>query len=172
MQHRGALRSNRPLYTPEERRRRDSSRWTLVQGVLAPLQFLAFLVSLGLVIRFLLTGHGEFAATVSIVVKTALLYTIMVTGCLWERDVFGRYLFAESFFWEDAVSMAVIVLHTTYLIALLSQAVGIRYQMFIALAGYAAYCINAMQFLRKFRDARAQRYPVAPVASLAVAIRK
>jgi 3-vinyl bacteriochlorophyllide hydratase len=173
MQHRGALRSNRPLYTPEERRRRDASRWTLVQGVLAPLQFLAFFVSLCLVIRFLFTGHGELAATVSIVVKTVLLYTIMVTGCLWERDVFGRYLFAEPFFWEDAVSMAVIVLHTTYLIALLSQVVGIRYQMFIALAAYAAYSINAMQFLLKFRAARVQRHqPAEGFVSLAVAIRK
>ncbi len=38
---------SRPLYTPEQRRRRDASPWTLVQGVLAPLQFGVFLVSLG-----------------------------------------------------------------------------------------------------------------------------
>ena len=36
-----------PLYTAEERLRRDASPWTLVQGVLAPVQFLVFLVSLG-----------------------------------------------------------------------------------------------------------------------------
>jgi 3-vinyl bacteriochlorophyllide hydratase len=59
-----------PLYTPEERQRRDGSRWTLVQGVLAPVQFLVFLVSLALVLRFLATGQGEQAATLSIVVKT------------------------------------------------------------------------------------------------------
>ena len=47
-----------PLYTPEERIRRDASVWTLVQGILAPVQFLVFLVSLGLVIRFLMTGDG------------------------------------------------------------------------------------------------------------------
>ena len=39
-------RARTPLYTAEERRRRDASRWTLVQGVLAPLQFLVFLASL------------------------------------------------------------------------------------------------------------------------------
>ncbi|PPD15200.1 MAG: 2-vinyl bacteriochlorophyllide hydratase, partial [Methylocystis sp.] len=46
----------RPLYTAEERRRRDASVWTLVQGVLAPAQFFVFLVSLILVLRYLATG--------------------------------------------------------------------------------------------------------------------
>ena len=61
--------------------RRDATAWTLVQGVLAPVQFLVFLVSLALVLRYLLTGEGYAAANVSVVVKTLLLYTIMVTGC-------------------------------------------------------------------------------------------
>ena len=47
-----------PLYTAEERRRRDASPWTLVQGVLAPVQFAVFLVSLCLVLRYLATGEG------------------------------------------------------------------------------------------------------------------
>ena len=64
------------------------------------------LVSLALVLRFLATGEGYAAATVSIVVKTCVLYTIMVTGAIWEQDVFGRYLFAPAFFWEDVVSIA------------------------------------------------------------------
>jgi 3-vinyl bacteriochlorophyllide hydratase len=85
-----------PLYTPEQRRRRDDSRWTLVQGVLAPLQFLVFLISLGLVLRFLVTEQGYAVATLSVIAKTALLYTIMVTGSLWEHDVYGKYLFAPA----------------------------------------------------------------------------
>ena len=40
-----------PLYTPEQRLRRDATVWTLVQGVLAPLQFLVFAVSAVLVSR-------------------------------------------------------------------------------------------------------------------------
>ena len=69
--------SRRPLYTVEERRRRDASVWTLVQGMLAPIQFLVFLISLGLVLRYLSTGEGHAAATLSVVVKTLTLYTIM-----------------------------------------------------------------------------------------------
>jgi 3-vinyl bacteriochlorophyllide hydratase len=59
------------LYSPEERQRRDASVWTLVQGVLAPVQFLAFLVSLVLLLRYLASGAGEQAAMLSVVVKTA-----------------------------------------------------------------------------------------------------
>jgi 3-vinyl bacteriochlorophyllide hydratase len=144
------------LYTPEERQRRDATRWTLVQGVLAPVQFLIFLVSLALVVRFLWTGEGGTAATVSVVVKTLVLYTIMVTGCIWEKVVFGQYLFARAFFWEDVFSMAVLALHTAYLVALFTGALGLRGQMLLALAAYATYVINAAQFLLKLRAARLQ----------------
>ncbi|QIQ85432.1 MAG: 2-vinyl bacteriochlorophyllide hydratase [Erythrobacter sp.] len=146
----------RGLYTPEERRRRDESAWTIVQGVLAPLQFLVFLVSLGLVIRTLMTGEGAFAADVSIVIKTFVLYTIMVTGAIWEKVVFGKYLFAEAFFWEDVFSMLVIALHTAYLVMLLGEYGTLDERMFVALAAYAAYVINAVQFLLKLRAARLQ----------------
>jgi len=142
------------LYTPEQRRRRDASAWTLVQGVLAPLQFLIFLVSLVLVLRCLATGAGEQAATLSVVVKTLTLYTIMVTGCLWEKAVFGRWLFAPAFYWEDMFSMLVLALHTIYLLALAGDWLPVRGQMLLALAAYAAYVVNAAQFLLKLRTAR------------------
>ena len=142
------------LYTPEERRRRDETPWTLVQGVLAPIQFLVFLVSTALVLRFLITGEGLTAATISVLIKTLVLYTIMITGCIWERAVFGRYLFAPAFFWEDVVSMFVLGLHTAYLGALAFGSLHARYQMYIALLAYSAYLLNATQFLIKLRAAR------------------
>jgi 3-vinyl bacteriochlorophyllide hydratase len=142
------------LYSAEERARRDRSGWTLVQGILAPVQFLVFLISAGLVLRFLATGEGYGAATLSIVAKTLVLYLIMVTGAIWEREVFGVYLFAPVFFWEDFVSMFVIALHTAYLIALATDWIDARDQMILALAAYATYVINAAQFLLKLRAAR------------------
>ena len=154
----------RPLYTAEERRRRDASPWTTVQGVLAPVQFAVFLVSLGLVLRVLLTGEGEGAANASVVAKTLTLYTIMVTGAVWEHEVYGRYLFAPAFYWEDMVSMVVIALHTAYLAALLSGAVDTHSLMLLALAAYAVYVVNAAQFILKLRAARLQSdrsYPAA-----------
>ncbi len=142
------------LYTDEERARRDASPWTVVQGVLAPLQFAVFLVSLGLVLRYLVTGEGQAVAEASVVAKTLTLYTIMVTGCVWEREVFGRYLFARPFFWEDAFSMLVLALHTAYLAALGFGWGDAQAQMWLALAAYAAYVVNAAQFVLKLRAAR------------------
>ena len=142
------------LYSQAERIRRDQTVWTKVQGVLAPLQFLAFLVSAVLILRYLLTGHGYEAATISILVKTGFLCLIMVTGSIWEKAVFGRYLFAPAFFWEDMVSMAVIGLHVAYVWAMLTGAIAPLGQMILALTAYAAYAVNAGQFLLKLRAAR------------------
>ncbi len=155
----------KPLYTPEERRRRDATPWTLVQGILAPVQFLVFLVSLALVFRYLATGLGYEAATLSIIVKTLVLYLIMVTGSIWEHAVFGKYLLAPAFFWEDMVSFVVIALHTAYLVALFTGWAGPKGQMGIALAAYATYVVNAAQFLLKLRAARLQSTPDVELTS-------
>jgi 3-vinyl bacteriochlorophyllide hydratase len=152
-----AMPSPAPLYSAEERARRDATRWTLVQGVLAPLQFLAFAVSLVLLLRFLAGGEGEQAATVSVLVKTALLYLIMVTGSIWEKVVFGRWLFAPAFYWEDVFSMLVLALHTAYIAALVGHWLEPRALAWLALAAYTAYVINAAQFLLKLRAARLQQ---------------
>jgi 3-vinyl bacteriochlorophyllide hydratase len=150
----GAQSLGRRLYSDAERARRDATKWTLVQGLLAPIQFVVFLISLALVVRYLLTGTGYDAATLSIVIKTGVLLLIMVTGAIWEKVVFGQYLFAPAFFWEDVFSFAVIALHLLYIFALYTGALGATELMYLALAAYAAYLINAAQFIWKLRLAR------------------
>ena len=157
------------LYTPEQRARRDQTRWTLVQGILAPLQFLVFLVSLALVIRYLVTGEGAAVATLSVVIKTAVLYAIMITGSLWEKAVFGHYLFVPAFFWEDVFSMLVMLLHTAYLACVGFGWLDVTSHIWLAIAAYAAYVINAAQFLWKFRLARLEE-PAVPAAGSAASL--
>ena len=152
--NRGRSVSTRALYTPEQRIKRDNSVWTLVQGVLAPIQFLVFLISLVLVLRYLATGEGQNIAMASIVIKTITLYTIMITGCVWEKVVFDCYLFAPAFYWEDVFSMLVLALHTAYLAALITGALTTQQLMYVALAAYATYVVNAGQFIWKLRLAR------------------
>ena len=125
--------------------------------MLAPVQFVIFLVSLGLVVRYLATGEGYAIAAASVVVKTVALYAIMITGSIWEREVFGRYLFAPAFFWEDVFSILVLVLHTGYLLVLAFDMASAFDLMLLALAAYAAYVINATQFLLKLRAARLEQ---------------
>ena len=99
----------RSLYTPEERERRDRSPWTLVQGLLAPLQFAVFLVSLGLVLRFLFTGEGWMAATLSIVAKTGLLYAIMITGSIWAKAAWGKF-----WVWDEPTLVSFLIVFLLY----------------------------------------------------------
>ncbi len=148
-----APRRRAPLYTADERIRRDQSPWTAVQGLLAPLQLLVMGVSAYLVVRYLTTGEGLVGANLSVILKTVFLYAIMVTGAIWEKDVFGQYLFHRSFFWEDVVSFGVIALHTAYLYGLWAQW-NPRTNLLIALAAYVVYTINAIQFVLKLRAAR------------------
>jgi len=145
-----------PLYTPSQRKRRDETVWTLVQGVLAPLQFLVFLISLALVMRYLFAGVGYEIAAFSIVLKTIVLLIIMVTGAIWEKVVFGQYLLAPAFFWEDVVSFFVIALHLAYVWALFANYLSEQQLMLLALTAYAVYLINAAQFVWKLRVARLQ----------------
>jgi 3-vinyl bacteriochlorophyllide hydratase len=150
-------RGRQGLYSAEERVRRDSSKWTLVQGVLAAFQFIVFLISLLLVLRTLSTGEGAVVANASVIFKTLVLYTIMVTGAIWEKEVFGQYLFAPAFFWEDVVSFFVIALHTFYAYALITGSLEQNQLMLLALVAYAIYALNAAQFMWKLRQARVQK---------------
>jgi 3-vinyl bacteriochlorophyllide hydratase len=142
------------IYTPEQRARRDKTLWTLVQGILAPMQFLAFAFSLACIAYYLASGEGYGVATVSILIKTGFLFAIMVTGAIWEKVVFGQYLFAPAFFWEDVVSMLVIALHAAYVVGLLTAAMEPQGLMWLAIVAYLAYAVNALQFLWKFGLAR------------------
>lgn len=150
------IQETEPLYTPSQRKRRDETIWTLVQGVLAPLQFLVFLISLALVVRYLLTGFGYEIAALSIVLKTIVLLVIMVTGAIWEKVVFGQYLLAPAFFWEDVVSFFVIALHLAYVWALFANYLSEQQLMLLALTAYTVYLVNAAQFVWKLRVARLQ----------------
>lgn len=153
------------LYTPAQRARRDATRWTLVQGVLAPVQFVIFLISLYLVMTSLSSGLHTDWALVSVVIKTLVLYAIMVTGAIWEKAVFGQYLFAGPFFWEDVVSVVVLALHTAYLWVWWQGQWSATEQLWLALVAYGSYGVNAAQYIRKFRMARLQRPVIQGPAS-------
>ena len=152
------------LYTAAERARRDASPWTTVQAVLAPLQFLICAASLLLIVRYLATGQGYALATGSILLKTVALYAIMITGSIWEKQVFGKWLFAPAFFWEDVVSILVLALQTAYVAALVLGWGTPAGQMTVAIAAYGAYAVNASQFLMKLRAARLEIAPAAAAA--------
>lgn len=143
-------------YTAEQWERRNSSRWTMWQAVLAPLQMLVMVASAVMILRYLHTGSGFALANASVIAKLIVLTLIMTTGALWEHDVYGKYLFAPQFFWEDVGSSIVCVLHASYPIAALLGASEHTLAVVILFA-YLSYCVNAAQYLIKLRRTRRQR---------------
>jgi 3-vinyl bacteriochlorophyllide hydratase len=144
------------LYTDEQLIRRDASIWTKVQGVLAPVQFIAFLISFGLVARYLATGEGYETATVSVWVKISLLWAITITGMIWEKEIFGHYFLAREFFWEDVGNAVAMLTHNLYFVV---QALGWPREqvMLVMLFAYCTYLINCGQFVYKGIQAGRQR---------------
>ncbi len=149
------------LYTIEQRQRRDSSPWTVVQGVLAAFQFLVFLASLVLVIRTLITGEGAFIANVSVLFKTLVLYTIMITGSLWKRMSSGSTSSPRPSSGRCRELRGDRPPHrlcggTPH------RFLGQHELMLLVLAAYGLYAVNAFQFLWKLRQARLGAKPVMP----------
>ncbi|PJF25452.1 MAG: 2-vinyl bacteriochlorophyllide hydratase [Phototrophicales bacterium] len=147
-------------YTPEQMRRRQQSKWTIVQAILAPLQLLTFIISVTLIIRYLSTGLDYEITTISILIKIALMWLITITGMLWEKEVFGQWFLAPQFFWEDVMNAVSLILHNGYFVALLLGA-SERDLVLVMLVAYASYMINFAQFLVRGLRARKQRQSAA-----------
>ena len=80
----------------------------------------------------------------------ARLYRVLFEAGELEQDVIAVVRYQGP----AANGMLVMALHTLYLLCLAFGWLGIEGQMYVALAAYAAYAINAAQFLFKFRQAR------------------
>ncbi len=145
------------MYTPEQLARREASRWTRIQIILAPIQFVAFLISFALVVRYLVTGEGYLAATISVWVKIALIWALTITGMFWEKDVYDHYFMAREFFWEDFGNLVAILTHNAYFVV---QWLGWdnRSVMWVMVFAYVTYLLNATQFIIKgIRSAQYRR---------------
>ncbi|NTV65736.1 MAG: 2-vinyl bacteriochlorophyllide hydratase [Oscillochloris sp.] len=142
------------MYTEDQLARRVRSKWTRVQIILAPIQFLAFLISFGLVIHYLVTGQGYWPATISIWIKITLIWALTITGMFWEHDMFDHYFMAKEFFWEDMGNLIAIITHNAYFVAKWMGA-DERTVMWVMVFAYVTYLFNAGQFLaRGIRSAR------------------
>ncbi len=144
-------------YTPDQLTRRDRSLWTKVQGFGALTQFITFVASLFLVVRYLTTGEGYEITTIVCVAKVLMLYFMTVTGMAWEDEVFGQMFLAKEFFWEDVGNVVSLAGNTLYLSTLLLGAPK-NVQMLAMCVALATYVLNFAQFAaRGVRSARQKR---------------
>ncbi|MBP1464807.1 2-vinyl bacteriochlorophyllide hydratase [Candidatus Chloroploca sp. M-50] len=152
------------MYTEDQLRRRERSRWTKVQIILAPIQFVVFLISFALVLRYLATGEGYLIATISIWIKIALIWALTITGMLWEYDMFDHYFMAKEFFWEDVGNLIAIITHNLYFVAQWMGADS-RTVMWVMVFAYVTYLFNAVQFVVRGINSARQRRSLRQAAS-------
>jgi 3-vinyl bacteriochlorophyllide hydratase len=127
--------------------RRANSMWTRIHPIFALGQLGAFVVSLGILIAYFAGAASFTAVHESVLIKIALMIGAIVTGALWEHDVYGPYWFAPEFFLEDAMTVNVFLLHIAYLIAVYSHPSEPIYALIMLGIAYVVYAANVAQYV-------------------------
>lgn len=154
------------MYTAEQLEKRNNSKWTTVQAILGPLQFIAFIISFWLVVRYLSTGEGYMLTNISVIIKIALLWLITITGMIWEKEVYGHWFLAPQFFWEDVGNAVAMLMHNLYFLAVWLSWSN-RAVMLLMLIAYISYLFNFGQFALKGWQASQERKQARLVEEIA-----
>lgn len=131
------------------RERRAASVWTMIHPVFALGQLLAFVVSVGLLIAYLRHGVSFHAVHVSVLTKIGLMVGAVITGSLWEHDVFGHWWFAPEFMFEDVMTLIVFIMQLSYLLMVFTHPENMRAILGILVLAYATYLANVAQYIHR-----------------------
>ncbi len=136
--------------------RREASRWTRVHPIFAIGQLGVFLVSVVLLVMYLLHAMPFAAVYLSVLLKIACMVGAIVTGSLWEHDVFGPWWFADEFFIEDVMTVNVFLLHVGVIVAYFLQPADMRLVIALLVFAYVVYGLNVAQYIvQHLRSTRA-----------------
>ena len=127
--------------------RRNASTWTLIHPIFAIGQLGVFLVSLVLLALYFAHDVSFRAVHASVLIKIAFMIGAVVTGSLWEHDVYGKWWFAHEFFIEDVMTANVFLLHIGYLITIYAFPGSMRASLAMLGVAYLAYGLNVGQYI-------------------------
>jgi 3-vinyl bacteriochlorophyllide hydratase len=129
------------------RTRRAASVWTRIHPIFALGQLGAFIVSIGFLVAYAFGWVGFAAVHESVLIKIALMIGAIVTGALWEKDVFNWYWFAPEFFFEDAMTVNVFLLHLGYLAIVYTEPGNPAKALLMLGLAYVVYTANVVQYV-------------------------
>jgi 3-vinyl bacteriochlorophyllide hydratase len=127
--------------------RRAASVWTKIHPIFALGQLLAFFVSVGLLVGYFRGAVSFETVHQSVLVKVALMFGAIITGALWEKDVFGAYWFAPEFMSEDTMTVNVFILHAAYLGFAAAHPENVTLQIGMLIVAYGVYIANVAQYV-------------------------
>jgi 3-vinyl bacteriochlorophyllide hydratase len=127
--------------------RRSASVWTKIHPIFALGQLLVFFVSVGLLFGFFRGAVSFETVHASVLLKVTLMLGAIVTGALWEKDVFGKYWFAPEFMGEDTMTVNVFILHVGYLVMAVTHPENVTAQIGTLIVAYGVYIANVAQYV-------------------------
>jgi len=127
--------------------RRDTSVWTRIHPIFAIGQLGVFIVSVALFALYAVHLVPFAAVYLSVLLKIALMIGAIVTGSLWEHDVFGEWWFAEEFFVEDVMTVNVFLLHVAVVVMFFRMPDQLGAVAGMLAFAYVIYTINVGQYL-------------------------
>jgi 3-vinyl bacteriochlorophyllide hydratase len=137
--------------------RRAQSMWTKIHPIFAIGQLMVFFVSVGLLIAYF-RGALDFSVVhVSVLVKIGLMVGAVITGSLWEHDVFGHWWFAPEFFVEDAMTAFVFVTQIAYLTVHALYPANQNLITQILIVAYVVYLCNVAQYIHRWQRMKQER---------------
>ncbi len=134
--------------------RREATIWTKLHLPFALGQLAVCAISVLLIAAFF-AGYVPFSVVhASALLKISLMAGAVITGSLWEKDVYGFWWFAPQFFFEDLLTYVVALFQIGYLIVYYHQPNNLAANVAVLMVCYLAYIINVTQYVLKHRSAR------------------
>ena len=127
--------------------RREASTWTRIHPAFAIGQLGAFAVSVVFLVLFFFHLTSFATLYLSVLVKIAFMIGAVITGSLWEHDMFGKWWFAHEFFVEDVMTMNVFLLHVAFLVTVYVWPSHMPAILSVLLVAYGAYALNVVQYI-------------------------
>jgi 3-vinyl bacteriochlorophyllide hydratase len=129
--------------------RRKSSIWTKIHPIFALGQLLAFFVSIGFLIAYLRGAVPFHDVHVSVMVKIGLMVGAVITGALWEHDVYGHWWFAPEFLVEDVMTLIVFITQISYIIMVYTHPGQMNAILCLLGLAYLLYFGNVAQYIHR-----------------------
>jgi 3-vinyl bacteriochlorophyllide hydratase len=129
------------------RERREASIWTKIHPVFAIGQLGVFAVSAVLLIMYFFHLTTFSTVFLSVLIKIVFMIGAVITGSLWEKDVYGAWWFAYDYFIEDVMTLNVFLLHIAFLVTAYLWSSNMQAVISMLLVAYGVYFLNVIQYI-------------------------
>ena len=86
---------------------------------------------------------------VAVMIKIGLMVGAVITGSLWEHDVYGHWWFAPDFLVEDVMTLIVFITQISYIIMFYTHPTQMNAILSLLGLAYLLYFANVAQYIHR-----------------------